>query len=350
MPFGYTTFSTGTSNCFDGIDILVEPADGTAAAVLSRVNATTATFGTNTGETIKKVAADPNMTPGSFIVLITDGEPNCPDPPSANDPDYTVAQIKAAADAKVRTFVIGFGALPSADQMAMNQMADAGGVPCTDTTCNGKHFYAAESDSSLNAAFDQIFASIVGEFNALCDDSCYANGCPDGDICVQAACKPDPCASLATLCAPGDYCFTDGTSAAVCAHPCPLCATGESCTSGVCTPDPCATASCVKGQICQNGACVNDPCAKVTCDPNYLCKNGQCVDDPCHFVQCPTGTSCVAGTGQCMGALPASTRAAARAHTGCAFADGGQVAAPSLVLIFMLLARRRRAAQRRPPC
>src|SRR5262249_20287824 len=136
MPFGYTTFSNSSSSCFDGINILVEPADGTAATVLSRVNATTAGFSTNTGEAIQKVATDTNMMAGSFILLITDGEPNCADG-AASEPDYTVSQIKAAADAKVRTFVIGFGALPTADQMAMNQMADAGGVPCTDMTCNG---------------------------------------------------------------------------------------------------------------------------------------------------------------------------------------------------------------------
>jgi MYXO-CTERM domain-containing protein len=225
-------------------------------------------------------------------------------------------------------------------------------VPCTDATCNGKRFYAAESDTALSAAFDSIFASIVGEFNSLCDDSCYANGCPAGEICVQAACKTDPCASLDGLCAPGDYCFTDGNSAGVCSHVCPICPTGQSCVNGVCTPDPCATASCVKGQMCQNGACVNDPCAKVSCDQNYLCKNGQCVDDPCHFITCPANSTCIAGTGQCMGsaAVPSGGKSAARAH-GCAFTDGGGVAAPALLLIFLLLALRRRAANpRRPPC
>src|SRR5438045_6841651 len=106
--------------------------DGTATEIASRTNALTTNGSTNTGEASKTAANDPAMAadgsgrPASYIILITDGEPNCPDPSSAMEPDYTVAQVQAAATAGVKTFVIGFGQLPSSAQKAMNEMADAG--------------------------------------------------------------------------------------------------------------------------------------------------------------------------------------------------------------------------------
>src|SRR4051812_38538989 len=112
MPFGLLTFSNGLDSCYDGIDIVVEPVDGTATEIASRVNALTTNGSTNTGEAIKTGANDPAMAddgsgrPPSYILLITDGEPNCPDPSTASEPDYTVSQVAAAATAGVKTFVI----------------------------------------------------------------------------------------------------------------------------------------------------------------------------------------------------------------------------------------------------
>jgi hypothetical protein len=354
MPFGLTTFSNTTSDCYDGIDIAVEPADGTATQIASTVNALVANSTTNTGEAIKTVAMDPAMMaadPGAYILLITDGEPNCPDPSSASDPAYTVSQIQAAATAGIKTFVIGFGQLPSADQAAMNMMADAGGEPCMATSCGTKHFYSAESDTALNDAIDAISQVIIGEFGGQCDDSCYANGCPNaGDICVQGMCAPNPCATVADTCPPGQFCYTDGTSAGTCIMACPRpCPTGQVCNMGVCMTDPCATASCVMGQVCVNGACVTDPCAALSCDSHYICKNGMCVDDPCLYITCPPGALCQGGTGQCVGSgmdqTTGGTTSGNRASHGCDLGGAGKVPALAPLFFLFILAlfgRRRR--------
>jgi MYXO-CTERM domain-containing protein len=259
-----------------------------------------------------------------------------------------VSQIKMAADKGIKTFVIGFGALPAEAQSAMNMMADAGGEPCMATSCAGKKYYSAESDTALNDAIDAVSQQIVGEVGGLCDDSCYANACPNvGDVCVQGKCSVNPCAGV--TCAMGEYCYTDGTSAGVCIKACPgPCPTGQSCVMGSCKTDPCATASCVTGQVCVNGACVSDPCGTQSCDSHYICKDGKCVDDPCLYVTCPGGTLCQPGTGQCMGMMSSTTGGTTGTvrggHGGCSLdgMDGAPALAPLLVLVMLGALQRRR--------
>ncbi len=364
IPFGFTTFQEDLS-CTDGIDILVEPMHASAQAITQKVAAVVSGGGTNTGQAIDKVAADPNMhdpmRPSSYIMLITDGEPNC-GAGGLSEPAYTVSRISAAAMAAnpIKTFVIGFGALPSADQMAMDQMATAGLEPCMGTTCNGHKFFAADSAQALNDAIDAISQTIAGEFGGQCDDSCYANGCPNaGDICVGSKCKPDPCSSVASVCAPGDYCYTDGNSAGTCSHACSMpCAAGEVCSAqGMCVPDLCATVSCQTGQVCKAGQCINDACNGGTgskpCDPGLLCYQGSCIDDPCRYVTCPMGTTCVTGSGACAATLTGGngmggTGGRNRGAGGCDFGSGASSTAGLAALLMLaaglwLRARRRRA-------
>jgi uncharacterized protein (TIGR03382 family) len=351
MPFGLMTFSNGLSDCYDGIDILVEPADGSATDIVSQVNALVTNGSTNTGEAIKTAANDPNMAtdgsrPASYMILITDGEPNCPDPATAMEPAYTVQQVQNAAAAGIKTFVIGFGQLPSADQKAMNSMADAGGEPCMSTSCGTKHFYSAESDTALNDAIDAVSQQIVGEIGGQCDDSCYANACPVvGQVCVQGKCAANPCNGV--TCDNGDFCYTDGTSPGACIHSCSgPCPKGESCQMGTCQVDPCATASCVVGNVCVNGACIPDPCAAQSCDSHFLCKNGQCVDDPCQYITCPPNTGCQSGTGQCVGSNPVMQPTnPTRAKGGCslgATAGGSPALMPFAVMLILGMRQRRR--------
>jgi uncharacterized protein (TIGR03382 family) len=299
------------------------------------------------------VAGSPGMVPdgarpSSYILLITDGEPNCAVPETATEPAYTVGEIGKAAMMGYKTFVIGFGQLPATAQNAMNMMAEAGGAPCTSTSCGTKKYYAAESDAALNAAIDAISLQIVGEVGGLCDDSCYANACPNaGEVCVQGQCEPNPCGAI--TCPEGDFCYTDGSSAGVCIHACPgPCPRGQTCVMGNCQADPCATASCVAGQVCVNGACVTDPCGTKSCDSHYLCLNGECVDDPCQYITCPPLTACQAGTGQCVGMAmntTGGTTGTVRATSGCSYGGWGAkgpALAPLALFILALLSRRRR--------
>jgi hypothetical protein len=374
IPFGFTTFNddgSGTTSCTGGINILVQPKHGTGQMITAQVAAVTAGAGTNTGEAVAKVAADPAMhdasRPGSYILLITDGEPNCgtscttPGTTTnvSSEPQYSACEVAvaAAATSPIKTFVIGFGALPTADQMAMDLMADAGQEPCMGSNCNGHKYYAADSAQALNDAIDAISQQISGEFGGVCDDSCYSNGCQNaGEICVAGMCKSDPCANV-TTCAPGDYCYTDGNSPGTCVHACPMpCASGEVCTpQGTCQTDPCATISCPQGQVCHAGNCVNDSCntgmnAK-PCDPGLLCLEGSCVDDPCRYVTCPTSTMCVTGTGACAATLTSGGGTGGghqRGGKGCDFGLGGSSSAGVIALCLLAVALALRARRRHP--
>jgi hypothetical protein len=353
IPFGFTTFTSTGIDCNQGVQILVEPKHGTSSQILQQVAAATPTGGTNTGEAVNQVAADPAMhdpsRPSSYILLITDGEPNC----DSTDPSFTEQQVLMAAQAStpIKSYVIGFGALPSADQMVMDAMAQNGGVPCQGAACNGHKFYAADSAMALDAAIDAISQQISGEFGTVCDDSCYSNACPNaGQICVAGMCKSDPCANVASTCAPGDYCYTDGNSPGTCVHACSQpCAAGQVCTNqGTCQADPCATASCPTGQVCRGGQCVADSCGAAGCMLiGQTCYEGQCIDDPCRYITCPTGTTCVSGTGACaLGTGSGSgTTGRGRAASGCELEPGARSSLAALLLFaaaLLLISRRRR--------
>jgi hypothetical protein len=329
LPFGFTTFESSGLDCATGVDVQVKPVDGTKAMITSAVNAVMTGGSTNTGPAIDAVAALPEMhdmtRPGSYILLITDGEPNCPGHvgTESSDPAYTIGAIARAATKGIKTFVVGFGALPTADQMAMNQMAMAGGEPCTGAACNGQMFYAAESDASLQAAIDSISQQIFGEFGGLCDDSCYANGCPNaGEICVNNACKLDPCLSVRPTCAPGDYCYTDGNSPGTCTPSCPqTCPPGQACTLSGCAPDVCAGVVCDSMSECKGGVCAPLTCKD--CPANLFCVDGQCKDDPCRFIVCPQGATCQTLKGTCVsGAGDGSGAHRNRQSGGCHFTPG----------------------------
>lgn len=354
IPFGFTTFNETGVDCSQGITIGVEPKHGTASQILQQVMASQPGGGTNTGNAVDLVAADPAMhdpaRPDSYILLITDGEPNC----DTNDPTFTEQRVLAAAQAQkpIKSYVIGFGALPSADQMVMDVMAQNGGVPCQGASCNGHKFFAADSQQALDAAIDGISQQITGEFGSVCDDSCYSNGCPNaGQVCVNGSCQADPCANVASTCAPGDYCYTDGTSPGKCVHACAQpCAQGQTCsTDGSCAPDPCATAACPTSQVCSGGQCVNNTCAGGCPLSGQLCYQGKCIDDPCRYVTCPDGTTCVSGSGACAigNGNGSGTTTRGRERGGCDLGPDASGSLAGLLLfagLLLLLARRRRAA------
>jgi hypothetical protein len=322
VPFGMEMFTSSAfddATCYSDTKINVEPAHNTAMSIIQMVTAAMPSSGTNTGEAIKRAAVDPAMhdqARGEYIILITDGDPNCNSGEGTNAA-YTVSQIKAAAGQgpSVHTFVVGFDGMAAGgvNPANLNAMANAGLEPqsgCAGTSAS-PCYYSASNATKLNMALDKIINQITGggEFGmAMCDDSCYANGCPpasDGttQICVtdetstMPHCVPDPCYGV-TNCAPAGYCRQGQ-----CVMPCPACKMGEVCVSGTCLADPCAGIVCPDGAVCsqQTGQCIVNPCVGKTCKAPTVCDpmSGNCVDDQCHIVTCPAGTTCVSPTGDC---------------------------------------------------
>jgi len=104
-----------------------------------------------------KVEAGPDeVTPAKYVILVTDGEPNCTNGSIGNggsDPaavTASVAAIQAMAKDGIKTYVLGYGTASNATTKAsLDQMARAG------ATGDGAH-RAIEDQSSLIATFQQI--------------------------------------------------------------------------------------------------------------------------------------------------------------------------------------------------
>jgi hypothetical protein len=304
VPFGLTHFDTSLPDgtCANSVIIDVEPMLGSSSAVQQKEAAFVPGGGTNTGDAITKVAQDPNVhdatRKGSFAILITDGAPNC----NTNEPAMSVSQIQTANSGAtpLKTFVIGLGTLGTgiidSDAVALDQMAQAGGVACTGGFCKGHKFYPAESPQGLAMALDLIMQAIVmsADTGECGNFACFPSGamCTTSapTCCGSAGCKnttndPSNCGSCDNVC--GGSCVN---SKCVCGTQ--TCPSGDRCCGSVCcssldmaapldmTPPP----DLRPGPDMANGlpAC---NCAGITCFP------GLCVADGCCQLITPTCTA-----------------------------------------------------------
>lgn len=354
LPIGLSVFAN--DGACEGGRLVVPPGYGTAARIRHSIVQFGPDSGTPTSPTIENLRKEPALRDPArqqYLLLLTDGDPNC----AADEPSATYAALDAARlqSPSIKTFVLGFGALPPDAAAIMDKMAEAGGAPVSGAP---HKYYTAEDLTTLKASLAKILAVVMGEFSGACDDTCYA---PDlactgpGEACVLGACKKNPCAGVS--CGPGEYCHTDGTSEARCVAACKApCPRGTRCSLGRCTEDPCS-AACPEGTLCSDdtGRCEPDPLcfaappAPRKCRSPLVCRRGDCLEDPCRFVTCPAGSRCVPGDGSCEWSPPPPDLAAAPDMTqptddevwnngGCALSPAdGRSPGPGLLLAVLLL-------------
>jgi len=90
---------------------------------------------------------------GRFVLLATDGLPNCNGADAQNPSnDLTLAAARALLQAGIKVFVIGFGDVSAADPAFLTQLAQAGGTG---------DFFAANSPQQLQAALSQISGTVT---------------------------------------------------------------------------------------------------------------------------------------------------------------------------------------------
>lgn len=93
---------------------------------------------------------------GRYVLLATDGLPNCgpelPEGGTEETVDETVAAIEALRAAGIDTYVLGFGADLTGGGDALNRMATAGGTGTP---------YSARSAAELATALDMIAAEVI---------------------------------------------------------------------------------------------------------------------------------------------------------------------------------------------
>ncbi|MSP60859.1 MAG: VWA domain-containing protein [Myxococcales bacterium] len=313
VPFGlelYTSSSFDDAACYADTKIDVKVGHDTKAKIIAKMKAEMPDSGTNTGEAIKRAAAEMELhdqARKNFIILITDGDPNC----NGDEPTYTVQQITAAASKyNIHTFVIGFDGTNGINPDNLNKMAKAGKEPlmgCVGTKVS-PCYYSASDAKKFNEAVDKIINMVVGgEFGtAMCDDSCYANGCKAGYVCTtdeldpKPHCIPDPCAGVKETCGVGEFCRQG-----MCVRACEKgCKANEKCRDGQCVADPCIGTSC-GADVCDpdSGQCVPNQCGGKVCKAPTMCDplSGDCREDQCRIITCPPGTGCVSPSGDCVG-------------------------------------------------
>lgn len=224
-----------------------------------------------------------------YIILITDGDPNCTSSPVSD----TSSAITNAKNAGVKTYVLGFAGNVSAANL--NAFATAGGT-ARNTNCSSTNpcYYNASTPSELQAALDAIVSAVGGELGGgACDDTCYSAGaCSTGQVCKAGACVADPCASMS--CGAGTYCV-EGQCKQTCA---PACQNNEYCDNGVCKPDTaCTTACTAKNSTCINGQCVEDYCSGLSSLIQCSGTNQLCIKNSCQDFSSGTGGGSGGGTG-----------------------------------------------------
>ena len=156
-----------TKPCDPGC-ILFPPEDNAAVDVAAAVDMLKPAGTTSTHETmepVKDYAPLKDPTYSNFVLLITDGLPNCtetmdPAVPGGYSGAKSIAAIKAVYDTGVPVFVMGLGTkgamgVPVTNPDILDKMADAGGVPQTVPPAPHK-FYAADSPAEVDAALEAI--------------------------------------------------------------------------------------------------------------------------------------------------------------------------------------------------
>jgi hypothetical protein len=141
VDWGLKFFADTGSTCGVSPSVAVPIAPGNAAAIAAAVAGRTSANGglasgtqtptraaMNAAANYLSVVADPNP---KFVLLATDGMPNCPQSGNMNNDDSVAAlqAVTAARAAGFSTFVVGIGLQIGAADTTLSAMAVAGGYP-----------------------------------------------------------------------------------------------------------------------------------------------------------------------------------------------------------------------------
>ena len=126
--------------------------DNTGGTIVTLLGRTSAGGRTPTAASLQAAMLAPALRDpmrSSFVVLATDGMPNC----GSNQGDATLAQVRMLSTMGVKTFVVGFGTgTAMTDVQLLGALADAGGTARTGAV----HYYPATDTMDLATTFRSI--------------------------------------------------------------------------------------------------------------------------------------------------------------------------------------------------
>ncbi len=242
----------GTGNCQAGV-VNVPVAAGTRDAIINHLTSDFPGGNTPTGPTLRNIAAnqeqyglpDPNDdTPrNNYVLLITDGEPNCDGGSGEGGKVSGAIESLRASSTTVGTFVVGFAF--SAPSATLNCNAVFGGTSrcgaaVTAGTCSGT---GATRTCSCSVA-------------PFCNDG-TCNGGETATTCAVDCQTPRP---LGARCTGDADCTTGGWGDAECENGiCSKCTRNDECSTGSCArPSGCAHYYCTSGTGSRTGCDVQD--------------------------------------------------------------------------------------------
>ena len=167
VSFGLMTFPAASNECGPG-DLKVPIDLGTGADIAMVLKNTTPGGGTPTGETLQAalklfednpVGAD-TVAPVRYVLLVTDGQPTCPNGKwrwsrrlIEADKKFTTDALDALTAAGIKTFVVGYdAALDPTFGDALTEFAQHGGTD---------HYYPVQDENSLTEAFKSISETVI---------------------------------------------------------------------------------------------------------------------------------------------------------------------------------------------
>lgn len=159
VNWGLKFFGTGSSGCAVANTTAVDPATMTAAAIIAAIDAPANQPATSTPTRAAEISAGnyldgrTNANP-KYILLATDGEPNCAESGGMNATDGpgAIAAVTSVAALGFPTFVIGIAADDEAGT-TLEGMAIAGGRP---RAGGNPSYYSVTTTADLQAALTAI--------------------------------------------------------------------------------------------------------------------------------------------------------------------------------------------------
>jgi hypothetical protein len=163
VSWGLKFFADKDAMCTVSAGVSVPIGQGNAAAIATAIVGRSSANGgvANGGATPTRAAvtaaaaylATINDGNPKFLLLATDGQPNCPASGAAESDDSAAAiqAVSSTFQAGVPTFVVGIGTL-SSTEIVLNSLAQAGGHPRAVTPA----YYPASSTADLVTALNQL--------------------------------------------------------------------------------------------------------------------------------------------------------------------------------------------------
>ncbi|HLU65288.1 MAG TPA: vWA domain-containing protein [Kofleriaceae bacterium] len=154
IRFGLMTYPAD-NECAPG-SVRAEVAAQNADAIVDILQDTSPNGGTPTHTSIDAARAyyqGVSSDGARYVLLATDGEPNCGDPNDSQEPtvDESIAAIAALLGDGIQTFVLGFGGTINNYPEILDAMAEAGGTG---------DYFAANSPEELATALDAIAGEV----------------------------------------------------------------------------------------------------------------------------------------------------------------------------------------------